>query len=40
MQQKNLIVFIVLCILILVGWGALQNAIWPPPQKKIGRAHV
>jgi YidC/Oxa1 family membrane protein insertase len=34
MQQKNLLVFIVLCILILVGWGMLQNALWPPPQKK------
>jgi YidC/Oxa1 family membrane protein insertase len=34
MQQKNLLVFFVLCTVILIGWGMLQNALWPPPQKK------
>ncbi len=34
MQQKNLIVFIVLSILILTGWSLLQNVIWPPPPAK------
>src|SRR6266404_8718944 len=33
MQQKNLVVFIVLCIVILVGWSWLQNQLWPPPKK-------
>jgi YidC/Oxa1 family membrane protein insertase len=34
MQQKNLLIFIVLCLFILIGWGTLQNALWPPAQKK------
>ncbi len=34
MQQKNLVVFLVLCVTILVGWGWLQQQLWPPPPKK------
>jgi YidC/Oxa1 family membrane protein insertase len=33
-MQKNFLLFIVLCILILVGWSWLQNQIWPPPPPK------
>jgi YidC/Oxa1 family membrane protein insertase len=39
MQQKNLLVFIVLCIAILVGWGMLQERIWPRKQKDDKIAH-
>jgi YidC/Oxa1 family membrane protein insertase len=30
MQQKNLVVFIALSLLILIGWPLLVNRIWPP----------
>jgi YidC/Oxa1 family membrane protein insertase len=30
MQQKNLVLFIALCLLILVGWPMLMNQIWKP----------
>ncbi|MCI0455389.1 MAG: membrane protein insertase YidC, partial [Gemmataceae bacterium] len=34
MQQKNFVVFLVLCIVILTGWTVLSNLIWPPPETK------
>jgi YidC/Oxa1 family membrane protein insertase len=30
MQQKNLVLFIALCLLILIGWPLLMNKIFPP----------
>src|SRR5579864_8779515 len=30
MQQKNFVVFMITCVIILVGWMWLQNQIWPP----------
>jgi hypothetical protein len=33
-QQKNLFLFFVLSLLIMVSWSALQNTLWPPPKKK------
>src|ERR1700675_3522120 len=32
MQQRNLILFAVISILILVGWGWVQNKFWPRPK--------
>jgi YidC/Oxa1 family membrane protein insertase len=34
MQQKNVIVFIVLCFVVFVGWTWLQRELWPQPDKK------
>jgi YidC/Oxa1 family membrane protein insertase len=34
MQQKNFILFIVLSVLILTGWTALSQYLWPPPPPK------
>lgn len=33
MQQKNLLIFFVLALAIMVGWNALQQKLWPPPPK-------
>jgi len=33
-QHKNLLLFVVLSLLILVGWTAIQNTLWPPPPRK------
>jgi YidC/Oxa1 family membrane protein insertase len=30
MQQKNFVIFMITCLVILVGWMWLQNQIWPP----------
>src|SRR5947209_10044114 len=30
MQQRNLVIFILLTIVILFGWTALQQRLWPP----------
>jgi YidC/Oxa1 family membrane protein insertase len=30
MQQKNFVVFIIICVAIMVGWIWLQNQLWPP----------
>jgi YidC/Oxa1 family membrane protein insertase len=34
MQQRNLLMFMVVSILILVGWSWLQNKLWPPPLRR------
>ena len=34
MQQKNLLLCFVLSALILIGWVALSNYLWPPPPPK------
>src|SRR5438046_524805 len=33
-QPKNLLLFIVLSMIVVFGWSALQNHFWPPPKKK------
>ena len=35
MQQKNLIIFIALCLLTLVGWPLLMNRLWPPRPRAV-----
>src|SRR5262245_55747940 len=34
-QQLNLILFVVLSSLIIVGWTILRPLIWPPPPKAV-----
>jgi YidC/Oxa1 family membrane protein insertase len=34
MQSRNLIVFIVLTAVVLIGWAFLQRRLWPPPAPK------
>ncbi len=34
MQQKNLLLFVVLTALILFGWAGLSHYLWPPPPPK------
>lgn len=35
MQQKNLLLFVVLTALILFGWTSLSRLLWPPPPPKL-----
>ena len=39
MQQKNFVIFIITCLVIMVGWMWLQERIWPPrPRNKDDKA--
>ncbi|HMF16044.1 MAG TPA: YidC/Oxa1 family insertase periplasmic-domain containing protein, partial [Gemmataceae bacterium] len=39
MQQKNFVLFMITCLVILVGWMWLQNQLWPPrPRPKDDKA--
>src|SRR5437588_692202 len=38
MQQKNLVLFIALCLLILVGWPMLMNQLTKKPERKEGES--
>src|SRR5271166_5364970 len=33
MQQKNFVLFIILCVAILAGWMWFQSQMWPPKKK-------
>jgi YidC/Oxa1 family membrane protein insertase len=34
MQQRNLLLFFVLSLLLFVGWSSLSHYLWPPPPKQ------
>src|SRR5690349_17110857 len=34
MPRKNLVLFVVLSFLILIGWPVLQRWLWPPPPRQ------
>src|SRR5262245_5583119 len=33
-QKSSFVLFIVTCLIILLGWTWMQNQLWPPPEKK------
>src|SRR5437764_10677668 len=39
MQQKNLLLFLVLSFLIFVGWAWLEQKIWPPPPRPAAQTY-
>lgn len=40
MQRGNLILFMVLCLVVLLGWIPIQNMIWPPKPKDVQKKEV